>query len=89
MDYAKRVYNRRPNSAPIKDEKLKKKQKANNKRGGKLFNNIGITFDKIISLKNNESGYSSGLGLNPFIKHKNKNENSIYTGPVIKKRILN
>lgn len=76
--------NKRPNSAPIKD--LKKKKELENKRNAKIFKNLMPGYGKKMGKM------SKNFGNNKFFKGKNLSNiepNSIYTGPVIKKKMLN
>ena len=73
---------RRPNSAPIKDEPPKKKKKK--EQAGKVFSNLLPSYKKMNHLA------GSSLLKGHFFKSGNgeSKPNSIYTGPVIKKRVL-
>ena len=73
---------KRPNSAPIKDIKKKKEY---DRKTGKIFKNLIPTYNK-------KSGKLMGKGLmrGHFFKGRDTLQpNSIYTGPVIKKKMLN
>lgn len=74
---------RRPSSAPIKEQITKKKSLVDRKTA-KMFNNL------IPSYKKSSKGHSKGLAKGHFFKAKehNRTANAIYTGPVIKKKML-
>lgn len=83
-DNSKGSKNKRPNSAPIKD--AKKLKELESKRNGKMIKNIIPGYNKKIGK------FGKKFAKNKFFRSKNEpghDPNSIYTGPVIKKKMLN
>lgn len=73
---------KRPSSAPIKDQLIKKKSHVDRKTA-KMFNNL------IPNYKKSSKIASKGLIKGHFFKSReNPAANTIYTGPVIKKKML-